>query len=404
MKFSFEEGNTPLRHQGIIKEGNIKQLFDLILAQKGISRIEISGKTGLSRSTVSFLIDELLKVGIVNIMGKGNSDSSGRKPIMLTINQERTQVIAISLREKKFFYKLFGLGCDEIESFSRDIIYEKGFGKKIKEYILNRSLNLRQDVLLAVCVSIPAQINSTDNSIILSILDIKRGCNLIQELKSMWPDIPLTVGNQSSALAYAEYKNNFTHEVEDMIFFNLNEGVAAGIFFNGRVFTAEIGHMSIDTKGPPCECGKNGCLELFVSRDAIMKRFNAAAGKRKKRIKLTNYKAIKKRLEEGDKPILKTAKSIASEVALGINNVICMFNPKSIIIGGGIEELGAVFLNMAIREIKIPDVGGIEPGNHFTIDYSHLGSDADLRGVVQYFFDKIFTITMEMGNTVYIWN
>ena len=404
MKFTFEDENIPLRHQGIIKEGNIKQLFNLILAQRGISQIEISEKTGLSRSTVSFLVNELRKAGIVNIIGNGKSDSSGRKPIMLKINQDRAQIVAISLTKKRFFYKLFGLECNEIESFSEDIIYEKGFGLKIKKSIVSKSLLLKQDLLFALCVSIPAQVSNVDHSINLSILDTKKDCNLVEELKSIWPDIPLAIGNQTSALAYAEYKHNFMGEAEDMIFFSLNEGVAAGIFFNGKVFTAEIGHMSIDTKGPLCECGKCGCLELFVSRDTIMKRFNAAVEKGKKGAALTNYEAVKRMLELGDNNILETARSIAREAALGINNVICMFNPKFVIIGGGIEELGAVFLKMTVSEIKIPDSGGIKPEKSIKIGYSHLGSDADLGGVVRYFLDNIFTITVEMGNTVYIWN
>ena len=404
MIFSFEGENTTLRHQGIIKEGNIKQLFNLVLSEKGISRIEISERTGLSRSTVSFLIDELLKVGIVNIMGKANSNTSGKKAIMLAINQDRAQIIAVSLNKKRFCYKLFGLGCNEIEGFSESIVYEIGFGAKIRKSIFNKSGHLQQDKLLAVCVSIPAQINKADHSISLSALDIIKGCNLVEELKSMWPDIPLAMGNQSSALAYAEYKYNFNEEVEDMIFFNFNEGVAAGIFFNGKVFTAEIGHMSIDTKGPLCECGKNGCLELYLGSDVITKRFSAAASKGEKRFTQGDYKAIRRKLEEGDRSILKAARSIAGEVALGINNVICMFNPRFIIIGGGMEELGKVFLNMVVKEIKIPDRGGIESGSTIKIDYSGLESAAELRGVVQYFIDNLFTITVEMGNVVHIWN
>jgi hypothetical protein len=59
---------------------------------------------------------------------------------------------------------------------------------------------------------------------------------------------------------------------------------------------------------------------------------------------------------------------------------------------------------MVISEIKMPDFGISRPENSIKIDYPRLGSAADLRGVVQYFIDKIFTITVEMGNTVYTWN
>ena len=392
MKFTFKE-NDSIRHQKVIKEGNVKQIYSLILTNEGISRAAIAEKTGLSRSTVSFLVDELVQAGIVSVLGAENSGYCGRKPIMLKINPDISQIAAISLKRKSFSYALFGLGCNEIEGFSEEIVYRKGCGKKIWGSIVRKSPGLRQNTLLAVCVSIPAQINNADQSIYLSMLDIADNCNLFAELKSMQPDIPLVVGNRASAYTYAEYKYACGEEVRDMIFVSLHEGINAGILLNERVFSAEIGHMSINSKGHFCECGKRGCLELYVSRDAILKRFNAV-----------NYAAVKKQLEEGGRDAVKTARSIAGEVALGIDNMICMFSPRRIVFGGGIEELGPVFLKMVVNSIKIPDLKGSNTENRIQINYSRLGSRADTRGIVRYFLDQIFTIAIEMENTIYIWN
>lgn len=392
MRFTFKENDT-IRHQKIIKEGNVKHIYSLILTNEGISRSAIAEKTGLSRSTVSFLIDELVKAGIVSVLGEENSGYCGRKPIMLKINPDISQVAAISLKKKSFSYALFGLGCNEIECFSQEIVYNKGCGGKIWEAIVSNSPRLRQDTLLAVCISIPAQINNADKSIYLSMLDIGNDCNLLAELKSMQPDIPLVVGNRASAYTYAEYKYACGEEVRDMVFVSLHEGINAGILLNGRVFSAEIGHMSINSKGHFCGCGKRGCLELYVSKDAILKRFNVA-----------DYTAAKKQLEEGDKDAIKIAMSIADEMALGIDNMICMFSPRHIIFGGGIEELGPVFLKMVINSIKIPDSKGINTENRIQMNYSRLGSKADNKGIVRYFLDQIFTIAIEMENTIYIWN
>ena len=404
MKFNFSNGNNSLRHQSIIKEGNIKQLFNLILVNEGISRIALSKKTGLNRSTVTFLIGELVKAGIVEIMGEGDSSSLGRKPIMLRINPGIAQVVAVSLKKKTFTYTLFDLGCNELESFSEDISYKKGCGAKIWESITGRSSHLRPDLLLAICVSIPAQVDNASRSVFLSAIDIKNDCDLVDELKSMRPDIPLMVGNNSSAYVYAEYKYTYAEEIEKMIFFDMSGGVSAGILHNGSVFTAEIGHMSIYPDGLFCECGRRGCLEMYVGREAILRRFKTADEKGKKGVKPANYAAIRKIIEKGDNHVLKTARVIAAEVALGINNVICMFYPKSIKIGGGIEELGEVFLKMVVERINIPGSGGINSENNIQVDFSRLGYNADLKGLSRYFIDRILTITTETENTLHILN
>ena len=81
-----------------------------------------------------------------------------------------------------------------------------------------------------------------------------------------------------------------------------------------------------------------------------------------------------------------------------------MFYPKSIKIGGGIEQLGEVFLKMVVERINIPGSGGIKAESKISVDYSRLGQNADLNGLSRYFIDRILTITTETENTLHILN
>ncbi|MDR1175378.1 MAG: ROK family protein [Treponema sp.] len=403
-------GNTErLRHQRVVKESNIKQVFDLVFGDEGISRIEISKKTRLSRSTVSLLTDELIRIGLIKMTGSQDSETSGRKGIKLEINAAHFQFITLGLKKEYLRYALYDLKGNEIESFNKKIIYKKGCGKKIWNHITKISKNMDRGKVLAICASIPAKINNQDKTVDLSVLDIEENCELLRELKSMAPELPLLAGNQSSAYAYAEYTYTFHDKGRDLIYFNIDEGVAAGILINGKVFTGEIGHMSIDPQGVLCSCGRQGCLENIVGRNAILREFVSLIPKNpllRNMVKSgeLNYGHIKKAIDIGDRETIRTAGGIAEKIAFGISNVICMFDPERILLGGGIEELGDAFLHMILAKVRIPGDGGICSSDNSHISYAALGSNADLKGVFRYFLDNIFTITRKTENKIHGWN
>jgi predicted NBD/HSP70 family sugar kinase len=414
MRFLTNNDEKQFSHQLIVKESNIKQVFDLIFDNEGISRIEVSKRAGLSRATVSMLVDELAKAGLVNILGAGDSNSSGRKPIMLEINKDRAQIIVVSMRKFFFNYILYDLKGNEIDVFSRKIIYKKGCAGKIWKNILEGSPHLKPEKLLAVCVSVPAKINNAEKTINLSILDIQDGCDLLTELKGIRSELPLLVGNQSSAFAYAEYKYRYNGKIEDMIYFNIEEGVGAGILLNGRVFTGEIGHMTIDSNGPLCSCGKRGCVESMISKTVLLREFGMLVEEDKRGLlhtlckgeaKSIHYGYICKALEGGDPRAVMLAEHLAGKIAFCISNVICMFNPEEIIIGGGnVEALGRIFLDMIIQKIEIPGSKGVCAGNDMHIGYTLTSRNAEAKGMYRYFLDNLMTIMTETENTIYVWN
>jgi predicted NBD/HSP70 family sugar kinase len=385
---ALENREKQLRHQSIIKESNLKRIFDLIFENEDISRIEISRRMNMSRSAVSVLVDELVYSGLVRMSGERDSTSSGRKPVGLEINAGRFRLIVISLKKESFRSALLDLRGNEIESFSGNIRYNKGFGTLIRKAILDSFRKVSGKKLIALCASIPARIDISRKTVDLSILNVQDSCDMLEELKAIIPKVPLLAANMSSAYVYAEYKCGVSGK-DDIIYFYIDEGVAAGIIINGRVFTGEIGHMSIDANGPLCSCGKRGCLENEVNRASIIREFGGRS-----------YKSVRKALEEGDPEALRIAGEIARKIGFGISNVICMFNPGKIVLGGGIEELGPVFLQMILRNVRFPGT----TGNDSIISYSGLGQYADTAGIFRYFMDNIFSISTEIDNRFYGWN
>ncbi|MDR3337065.1 MAG: ROK family transcriptional regulator [Treponema sp.] len=415
MKFiTTNDDKKQYSHQSIVKESNCKQIFDLIFENEGISRIEISKKTGLSRATVSMLVDELAEAGLINILGEGDSASSGRKPIMLEINKDRVQIITLSMMQSTFRYTLCDLKGGEIDTFLQSVVYKKGCAKKIWNDIQDKSPHLDAEKLQAVCVAIPAKINNAEKIInFSSVLDIQKNCDLLAELKTIQPKLPLLVGNTSSAYAYAEYKYVYNGKIDDMIFFCIGAGVGAGILMNGRVFNGEIGHMTIDPEGPLCSCGKRGCVESLVSKTVLLREFEMIVRKNRDShlYKLCDgdgtrihYGNIRVALENKDPRTIEVAGRLAGKIAYCISNVICMFNPEEIVIGCGIEELGQTFLDMIIQKVEIPGSNGVGSVKNMHIRYSRIESNAEAKGLFRYFLDKLFTVVTETENMIYLWN
>jgi predicted NBD/HSP70 family sugar kinase len=383
--------------QIIVKETNIKEIFNLILENEGISRVEISRKAGLSKAAVSVLVDELVTKGLVKPPGEkarsGGLNVPGRKPVNLYINGGRMLFAAIELKQKEFIGALYDLSGKELNSFAQSIEYKKGFGEKIKT-ALNAALRpFDKTALRALCAAVPARINIREESLNLSsVLEQAPGCGLMPELKSIAPDLPLLVANDSSATAYAEYKYVRHGGTSDMVYFYIGEGVGAGILLNGRIFSGEIGHMTLDPRGPLCACGKRGCVETMLTKPAILRRFGASS-----------YADVRSALKKKDPRLFMEAEKLARQIAFCVSNVVCVFNPTDIVLGGGIEEMGNGFLKMIEKNLEIAGNPGLALLPSQSFGYTKTAKNDGLKSLYSYYVKNVLTILGGEKKTLYLW-
>lgn len=179
---------------------------------------------------------------------------------------------------------------------------------------------------------------------------------------------PVYVDNDANVMALAEYKFGAAKGYENSICITLGTGIGSGIIFDGRLFRGssfvgpEFGHTSICYEGIRCHCGNYGCVEMYASEPAMLKRA--------KELLKTNRDSILYQLSQGDLNILKAkdlffaekskdkvAQKVIEETAyyLGtaLSSVINLFNPEIIVIGGGVAlSAGRNFFKMIEKEIK----------------------------------------------------
>jgi len=203
--------------------------------------------------------------------------------------------------------------------------------------------------------------------------------------------------NDANAAALAEHRLGAGRGAANLIYITVSTGIGGGIIVNGELYSGtsgcagEIGHMTIDANGPECSCGNAGCLEVFASGKAV-------AGEAKRRIKegeqsrLTDIvsgdlegitaEKVAMAAQGGDRLATEVISRAATYLGVGMVNLVNIFNPEMIIVGGGLSKMGELLLGPArevVRQRAFPLCAGA-----VRIVTAELGDDAGLLGATIY--------------------
>jgi glucokinase len=213
-------------------------------------------------------------------------------------------------------------------------------------------------------------------------LDLKQG-TIIETPNLGWKNAPLkatienalqkpaVVDNDGNVGILGEYAYGAGHHAEHMVGLFIGTGIGGGIIVDGKLLhgfnenAGELGHMILDPSGPKCGCGRNGCMEAFASRLAIEREIRIAALQGVPTKVFDNKIDINERIRSkrladafaADDAAVKIAvNKSATYIGYGVANLLNIFNPQVVIIGGGVvEALGQVYINL-IKETAVRNV------------------------------------------------
>ena len=394
-------------NQQLIKSTNIKNLFLLIQKNAGISRAALAKATHLSKATVSVLVDELIGRGYVIDCGTGTSLTTGRKPNTLTVNDAHNCLAVFQWHKSCLNVALVSL--------SGRMLYEMRISSdRYLDYGLITAKVFREDIeaynpnakILGVCLVVPAIVDKASQGILSTVLDFRVEDDVLKELRKRIPNYPIAVFNDTACYAYAEYVHS---ALEDsyFAFVNIGRGVGAVALDHGRFFraangmTTQFGHFSVDRNGPQCNCGNRGCLERMIGELYLYERsckegcqdlFSSKED--------ACFEKLGRLVAQGDKRAVKLMNALAEDTAYAISNLISLFNPKEVVIGGKGMALGKTYLDTVgdyLNRMGFPlfmkQVG---------LRFSDLNKSSALQGAARYFIDQYFTFDGEMQNNLFI--
>ncbi|MCR4719577.1 MAG: ROK family protein [Firmicutes bacterium] len=204
-------------------------------------------------------------------------------------------------------------------------------------------------------------------------------------------DIPVYLENDANAAALGEYEINAKGS-KSFVFVTLGTGVGGGVIINGEIFRgfngvgAELGHTVINVDGEKCTCGRKGCWEAYASVTALIRQTKAAMEKHPessmhkfaqeegKISGLTSFLAAK----EGDKYANQVVQKYFEYIAEGITNIINIFQPEKLAIGGSISKEGDYLLKPVSAMVERDDYNKYMP--KAKIEIAKLFGDAGIIG------------------------
>jgi glucokinase len=265
---------------------------------------------------------------------------------------------------------------------------EKGFGdamRRIKGMLLRVAEGEKLDGIGIAC---PGPLDPLTGTIYeVGTLPGWNNNNLFDELKDEFK-IPVALENDADAAALAEATLGSAKNLTCFIYVTVSTGIGGGIIISGEIYRGvggahpELGHQIIDASGPRCYCNSRGCWESLASGAAMV------AWMRERLPDETPMTAqqICALAQRGDNLARLAVEREGYYLGLGLANLITLFAPSSIALGGGVMKDSHLFLNRALNVVR--EVCTQVPVSKTQISIASLGADVGLLGAAQAWFSR----------------
>jgi glucokinase-like ROK family protein len=373
----------------------------------------------LNKSTVSSLIDELVERGLVRQTGM-ESSGTGRPATLLELNPWAGCIIGVEY------------GVDFVmvilSTFNGEVIWrsqqnaDPAEGQEITTAkvfeLVDQAIDvcgMRQARLLGMGIATPGTVRVEEGFLVYAPNLDWRNIPFTQIFQSRYPNLPVYVDNDANAAAVGEHLFGAAQHIQDFVFLFAGVGIGAGLFLNGSLYrgqngyAGEIGHsvFMAETFQHPCHCGNRGCWETYASQFSIIERVRAQLQARR-HSSINNFlidpadpltlAPIKLAAESGDNVALEALYEAGQAMGIGVANVINIFNPAMVVIGGPLSTVGQYMLpgiRESIERHTLPENRHISE-----VVLSSAGPDASVIGAVATVVEAIFSKPTRSGRGI----
>ncbi|GGE38117.1 xylose repressor protein [Pullulanibacillus camelliae] len=351
----------------LIQELNQFIVLDAIRESGPISRSAIAKKHNLSLTTVTSLVKNLMEEGYVTEAGIGES-SGGRKPRLIKFCPDSRYLIGVSLRNSRITIAEMNLNAVVKQQKIIPVIQQEQVIATILEQIERFLEEIQNDKENCIGISFITQgIVNTAKGMIhynpkLKLIDVPLKKYLEERFK-----LPVWLDNDTNAHILAEKHLGIRPVHDHAIYITIGDGVGAGIVVNGQMYrgasggAGEFGHTTIDRGGIPCDCGNVGCLENYVSWPALYSRILTFIKKGRQTliyslanedIRSISPRILVEAVNLKDPFAVELMNETASYLSAGIVNLLHLFNPNTLILGGEVTNHNPYLLEKIEENVK----------------------------------------------------
>lgn len=338
-------------------------LLNLLWTERHISRADLSRRTGMSRSTISAIVNDLLRTGLVREAHAGVS-TGGRRPIILEFQDEASLIVGIELGATHVSCVLTDLRCKVRACWSTPVpVRDEPRAALDKMAMAVRAVmeaaGIGPTKLLGIGVAVPSPVTRDRPGELLPLVVPKwEGFNIATHLEQSFRR-PVFIDNDANLGALAELWWAPGPEARDLAYIKVATGIGAGLIIDGRIFrgsggiAGEIGHTAIDSSGARCECGLNGCLTTFIgTRYLLARAADHARAAGSSRPAPTTLDELVDAALAGEPFAVELIRYTGQRLGVGVANMLNLLNPGTVVLGGGITRAGDLLLDTVRRTVE----------------------------------------------------
>jgi len=397
----------PTDHRDVHRR-NLSLVLRAVSRLTEVSRAKLADSTALTKPTISTLVDELMKLGLLIERGPDESGRVGRPGRLLSLNGD--SVVGLGLE----------INVDYVAVCVMDLVGAVRYNRVIRldnreqppERALDTAARLGNKALKwtaqhgvvasGVTLAVPALVDVHEGRLVLAPNLGWKDLPVVEMLTSRLQGAPLSihVDNEANLGALGELRQGLGADLGDFVHISGEIGVGAGLIFDGALWcgyeglAGEFGHMQIDRNGPLCPCGSRGCLERYVGQEALL----VAAGVESKVETIIGTSSggsvteLISRARSGDSRTLNALAQAGDIIGGACVTVANLLDPATIVLGGIYAPL-APWIAEPIR-VQLARRNYVHPPEVLTSD---LGTDAAVRGAASWALDHIMADPMLMA-------
>ena len=368
MPARFFVNNQMTASNRIAREINRNLVFNQIRAKQPISRADLARTSGLQRSTISLIVEELLAEHWI-VEGSTGQIPRGRKPTFLNLNGKRG-VLALDVHPTQATLAVTDLGGNVI---TQDLVILPSNPQKVIGAIVSAIRKMiaahKDHSFEGIGMSLPGRFNPLfEKSIFAPNIDWPIG--RLRSRVEQATGLPVIVDNVANACAVSEIWFGYSDSTRDLVVVNVSEGIGTGIFANGHLLrgeggmAGEFGHVQLDPDGLSCACGGRGCWETIASNRAGMRYYKEISKKT-----LPSFEALLSLAEIRDPAATEAIDMMCKALGRGMHMIALALAPSEIVVVGDITTLWHVAAQVIEAEMRryplvaIPKLRAAQEGN-----------------------------------------
>lgn len=317
-----------------LRHANERLVLNAIRENPQLSRVEISRITGLSPSSITFIVKRLTKEKLVREEKVDGGAQVGRPPTILQLANTSRYAIGVDISPRGSRVALADWTghiheMQEVEWNRDPEIVLRALHSAIRNFVTAKSTRR----ILGVGVAVPGTWDTTAQTITTAVNLGWTDVAVVPLLEKGF-DVPLYFDNNANLSALGErwFRSHGAKPLEDFVFVTLGGGIGTGIIVSGHVLhgafgrAGEFGHMTLHPNGRYCLCGNRGCWEEYASERALLRSYQERTEAR------LTIKELVARAHDRDAVAIEVIEDGARNLALGISNLIIGLNPEAIVL------------------------------------------------------------------------